>query len=188
MPVIVSAHTDTVFPDGLDLNLRGSRLSGTLDNIAGVFAVMRAYPRLREMGVRAFFPRDEERLMRTETALAKRLLREREPPVCIAVDVDEVDDPVDVVVSNVSGLTDAQRKSVAESLEWHDLRFKVEDIDFSDPETADEAWAYARAGLPTFSLLIPVVGDYHTKDCHTSIDRIEKAAQALIWCCAALLE
>lgn len=184
MSVVISAHTDTVFPDGLDLHLSRGRLRGTLDNIVGVFAVMRVAPKLQEMGVRIYFPRDEERLMKTETALAKRLLREPKPPVVISVDVDEFEG-YDIRVDNVHGF---DPQPVLDMLEWHDLRAASRPINFDDPTTADEAWAYARAGLKTCSLCIPVQGDFHTKDCTTTLQQIEKAAQAIIWTCVALLD
>ena len=186
--VVVSAHTDTVFPNGLDLKLNGRKLSGTLDNIVGVFAVMRAYPKLQELGVRVFFPTDEELFMQTETRIARALRKQDPRTVAISVDVDEIESDIDVRVDNIHGLTEAQRESVLGMLQWHDIRFENRELDFSKPETADESWAYAQEGLPTFSLCIPVLGDFHTKNCRTTVDRIEKAAQAIIWSCLGIID
>ena len=170
MQVVLSAHFDLAQPVR-HMKLADGKLSGLVDNFAGVFV---AYQANRRIDVPVYFTNFEENGFGGAIDVAKKL--DKENTLVIVVDtVKKSDLPTGTVASiaNVYNL-DVQglKNTFGKSVHFFEELFEP---------TEDETWIYGhKYGFSTFYFGIPIPKDYHAIDNDVSLKTIDAATEILV--------
>ncbi len=170
MKIILSAHFDLAHPVP-SVKLGGGKLTGLVDNFAGVFV---AYQANRRTNVPVYFTNFEENGFGGAIDVAKKL--DKESTLVIVVDtVKESDLPAGRIasVANVYNI-DVQglKKKFGGKVFFFEELFEP---------TEDETWIYGhRFGFAAFYFGIPIPKDYHATDSEVSLKTIDAATDVLV--------
>ena len=171
MKVVISAHMDLARPT-MSINLDDKKLSGLIDNFAGVFA---SYQASRKIGTPVYFTNFEELDYDGAQAVAKKI---DENTLVIVVDT--------ILASEINGKITSITNAYGIDSYWTELKDKFKDkINFIDgkfEETEDETWIYGNKNkLKTFYFGVPIPGDYyHSTELEIGLDTIDKVTEVLI--------
>lgn len=171
MKVVISAHMDLARPT-MSINLDDKKLSGLIDNFAGVFA---SYQASRKTGTSVYFTNFEELDYDGAQAVAKKIDKDT---LIIVVDTILASD----IKGKIASITNAYRIDS----HWQELKDKFKDkIHFFDgkfEDTEDETWIYGnKNNLKTFYFGVPIPGNYyHSTELEIGLDIIDKVTEVLI--------
>lgn len=171
MKIVISAHMDLARPT-MSINLDDKKLSGLLDNFAGVFV---SYQASRKIGTPVYFTNYEELDYDGAQAVARTI--DKDTLVIVVDTILEKDiDGKQVSITNSYGI-DSQ---------WQELKEKFKDkihfIDGKFEETEDETWIYGNKNkLKTFYFGVPIPGTYyHSTELEMELSTIDKVSEILI--------
>jgi len=173
--LLLSPHIDTVRP--LELEFNGTH-SGLLDNWLGVMATYLAIYRtpsilklIHEGKVGVFHSKHEE--------FGLDDLPNKGIDLAIVVDVcsGKRYEGVDIALENISTPGRDFVTPLKGFLKWEGYKVITKKYTGED-EDADESWTWIEKGVPTFTCILPVDGDYHQNTTCPS-ERVDRFAQAL---------
>lgn len=155
----------------MSINLDDKKLSGLLDNFAGVFI---SYQTSRKTGTPVYFTNYEELDYDGADAVAK------------SIDKDTLVIVVDTILEkDISGKQASITNAYGIDSEWQELkeRFKekIHFIDGKFEETEDETWIYGnKHKLKTFYFGVPIPGTYyHSTELEIGLATIDKVTEIL---------
>ncbi len=167
MNIILSAHFDLAHPV-MCIRLNSEKLSGLVDNFAGVFA---SYQVSRKTGVPVYFTNYEELDYDGAISVAEKLDKET---IVIVVDTIKESD-ISGKGASIANVYDLDVSGIKET-----LRESVHYIEGLFEETEDETWIYGHQfGLKTLYFGIPIPGEYHSVDNAILLEKIDNAAEIL---------
>ncbi|MDO8503522.1 MAG: hypothetical protein Q7S60_02425 [bacterium] len=167
MKIIISAHFDVARPV-MSILMDKQKISGLIDNLAGLFA---AYEAGRKTGVPVYFTNFEEMGYEGAKSVAKGL------------------DKKDTLVIVVDTCTDVKGKAAYIGNAYHlktgglkkEFKGKILFKDGLFEEDMDETYVYGgKAGLKTFFFGIPISGEYHDTDNEVALKTVDRSAEVLI--------
>lgn len=170
MKVVISAHMDIARPT-MSINLDDKKLSGLLDNFAGVFV---SYQTSRKTGTSVYFTNYEELDYDGADAVAKTIEKDT---LVIVVDT--------ILEKDINGKKVSITNSYGIDPQWAELKEKFGDkIHFIDglfEETEDETWIYGnKYKLKTFYFGVPIPGTYyHSTELEMGLDVIDGVTEIL---------
>jgi len=171
MKIVISAHMDLARPT-MSINLDDKKLSGLLDNFAGVFV---SYQASRKTGVPVHFTNYEELDYDGAEFVAK------------SIDKDTLVIVVDTILEkDINGKQASITNAYGLDSEWKDLKEmfkeKMHFIDGLFEETEDETWIYGnKHKLKTFYFGVPIPGTYyHSTELEIGLDAIDKITELLV--------
>lgn len=171
MKVVISAHMDLARPT-MSINLDDKKLSGLLDNFAGVFI---SYQTSRKTGTPVYFTNYEELDYDGADAVAK------------SIDKDTLVIVVDTILEkDISGKQASITNAYGIDSEWQELKEKFKDkihfIDGKFEETEDETWIYGnKHKLKTFYFGVPIPGTYyHSTELEIGLNTIDEVTEILM--------
>jgi len=170
MKIAISAHIDIARPV-MSINLDDKKLSGLIDNFAGVFV---SYQTSRKTKVPVYFTNYEELDYDGAQAVAK------------AIDKDTLVIVVDTILQkDVKNKKASIANAYGIGYEWPALKKKFKNkIHFIDglfEETEDETWIYGNKNkLKTFYFGVPIPGNYyHSTQLEIGLETIDEVTQIL---------
>lgn len=170
MKVVISAHMDLARPT-MSINLDDKKLSGLLDNFAGVFI---SYQTSRKTGIPVYFTNYEELDYDGADAVAK------------SIDKDTLVIVVDTILEkDINGKQASITNAYGIGSEWQELKEKFKDkihfIDGKFEETEDETWIYGnKHKLKTFYFGVPIPGTYyHSTELEIGLKTIDGVTEIL---------
>ena len=176
--LVLTCHMDVVeaMSGQQEWTVTGERVTGTLDNLAGCAVVFSLLDELRQADAEVHFTQHEEIDLRDAYRIARRL-KDDPNALVLVVDTGNARADEDVIVANdyrFDGLGLARR------LRAEGLAVAYEALDLGNEDTEDESWAFAKSGVPCVSVYLPVIGDFHTPEAHTTTARIAKLRHAIL--------
>jgi hypothetical protein len=170
MRIVISTHFDLARPV-MSIKLDSEKLSGLVDNFAGVFA---SYQASRKTGVEVYFTNYEELEYDGANDVAAKL--DKENTIVIVVDTIKASDArgFPASIANVYRIDMTELKSK--------LSDRINFIDKPFEPTEDETWMYGKThGLKTLYFGVPISGEnYHATDNDALLSQIDKASEILI--------
>lgn len=89
---------------------------------------------------------------------------------------------LDFTIENIANIPSNKTKELFENLKWEGFKFKTSEITFKE-EDADEAFSWAKLGIPVLSFIIPIDGGkddtWHMESCTISSDAMKRAVSGL---------
>ena len=170
MQVILSAHFDLAQPVR-HMKLADGKLSGLVDNFAGVFA---AYQANRRTGVPVYLTNFEENGFGGAIDVAIKLNKEN--TLVIVVDTVKVSDLPAGTIASVANVYNVDVQDLKKKFGGKVFFFE----ELFEP-TEDETWIYGhRFGFAAFYFGIPIPKDYHETENNVSLKTIDAATDALV--------
>jgi hypothetical protein len=178
--ILLSSHLDSVKP--FNLKVSGTSLSGLLDNQAGVIATYVAlfqHPGLMELlesgRLKIFHSQMEEYGLDDLPNLGKE-------DIAVVMDVCNHREGFDISIENLANFPKSFAPELVDFMDGEDFQYQVRPYTGAD-EDADEAFLWHDKGIRTMSLILPVVGNYHTNDCRcplTTLNRYSRSVARIV--------
>lgn len=182
--ILLSPHIDTV-KSPFKLSFKGGVHSGLLDNSIGFIA---SY--LAVYGVESILQiakKGEIEIYHNwgeEFGLLLDAPKMTKKDIVIVVDVccGKNYKGLDFTLENIANISNSKIKEIKENLEWEGFKMKTKRNSFNEEE-ADEAFSWAKLGIPVISFIIPIDGgkedQWHSEDCTISSEAMKRAVTGL---------
>jgi len=184
--VIFLAHVDYVHKRGIRWQQKGSIVTGVLDDMAPASILFSC---LSEIKGDAYFSTDEESGMHYAERLARKIHKHYPPPgrihkfgcdrswmpTVVVVEVTDIKTNADIAFENFVFFDAGKIRKIMDTPKLKDVKYT-----FHGASTWDETYRFAEAKIPSFTMSLPVVGDFHTYKAWVDKEKLGKFRRVLL--------